>query len=327
MDYHLPKELIAQTPLEKRDHSNLLVLDRKTGHIEHKKFYNVVEYLQEGDVLVLNSTKVLPARLIATRKTGGKVEVLFVKRVSEREMYCLLDTPRHLLTGEVLYLEESIKIVLKQKRGYDWLCETSEPVDLVLKKVGRSALPPYIKRGQGPTPDDLRRYQTVYAETEGSIAAPTAGLHFTNELLCRIGEAGADIVKIILHVGLGTFKPVRSEMVEEHMMEEEYFEISDEALEKIEKGKRIVAVGTTSVRALETYAMEKKQKGETGLFIKPGTKVQIVNAMITNFHLPRTTLLALVYAFAGKDLTTKAYQEAIERRYRFYSYGDAMLIT
>jgi S-adenosylmethionine:tRNA ribosyltransferase-isomerase len=326
LDYVLPRELIAQEPLRDRDQSNLLVLHRSTGEIEHRKFFNIVEYLRKGDVMVLNTTKVLPARLVAQRKTGGKVEALFVEKISENVMGCLLDTPRRLAFGEVLYLEQGISLILKDKRDYIWIAQASEPIDLILERVGRAALPPYIKRAAGPGGDDLVRYQTVYAEVPGSIAAPTAGFHFTEELLERIQAVGADIVKLVLHVGLGTFKPIKSENIEDHVMEREYFEIASEVVEKLRRSARVIAVGTTSVRALETLAIENTPKGQSQLFIKPGFNFRLVNALVTNFHLPRTTLLALVFAFAGRELILKAYNEAIERRYRFFSYGDAMLI-
>lgn len=325
LDYNLPKELIAQQPARERDKSNLMIVDRKSNHIEHKKFFQIEEHFNVGDTLVMNSSKVIPARFICFRSTGAKIEALYVE-TKEGFSHCLLDTPRNLKEEETLYCKTDIKLTLKKKLDYGWLCETNQPMKDVLEKIGMPPLPPYIKRAEGYSKEDTQRYQTVYADVDGSIAAPTAGLHFTQELLSIIKKKGVEIVKILLHVGVGTFKPIKTEMLEEHRMERECYELSEEAVRKISSAARVIAVGTTSARTLESYKLTRQSSGKTDLFIKPGFKFQAIDALVTNFHLPKTTLLALVIAFAGKDLIFRAYQEAIERKYRFYSYGDAMLI-
>lgn len=326
LDYNLPRELIAQQPCAERDRSNLMVVDRKKVSIEHKKFFDLVNYLGAGDVLVINTSKVIPSRFFCYRCTGAKIEVLYVGK-KENLLHCLLDTPRFLKQGETLRCGSDIKLELKQRLDYGWLCEASEPIESVMEKIGTPPLPPYIKRPKGSTEQDRERYQTVYADTDGSIAAPTAGLHFTDELISRIAAKGVKIARILLHVGIGTFKPIKAETLEGHKMEKEYYEIGDESIGKISNAKRVVVVGTTCARALESFRKTGQSKGITDLFIKPGHEFKSADALVTNFHLPKTTLLALVVAFAGKELIFKAYEEAIAKKYRFFSYGDVMLIV
>lgn len=338
--YDLPKELIAQDPLDKRDSSRLLVVNKTTGEISHKHFYDVLDYINEGDVLVINDTKVIPARLIGT--IDGKdapCEIFLVKRIDKDLWECLVKPGKKLKIGtKVNFIKElSCEIVDIKEDGnrivkfiYDGIFEE------ILDKAGTVPLPPYITHKL----DDKNRYQTVYATYKGSVAAPTAGLHFTNELLSKIEEKGVSIVKITLHVSLGTFRPVKVENIEEHKMHSEKVIITKESADKINnailKGKKIFCVGTTSCRSLESasYFDEEKNKylvkafdGETNIFIYEGYKFKIMNALITNFHLPESTLLMLVSAFAGKELVFKAYKEAIKEKYRFYSFGDASLFV
>ncbi len=333
--FHLPEELIAQHPLEKRDESRLMVLDKGTGSIEHKRFKDIIEYLEQGDCLVLNDTRVLPARLIGIKESsGGKMEFLLLKRIDKDSWETLVKPGKRAQLGtrfvfgngdlkaEVVAMgEEGSRIV---KFEYEGIFEE------VLDRLGQMPLPPYIKE----TLEDKERYQTVYSREVGSAAAPTAGLHFTSELLDRIKEKGVNIAFVTLHVGLGTFRPVKAEKIEEHVMHAEYYIMTKETAELInstkEKGKRVIAVGTTSNRTLETIADDngrvKEQSGWTDIFIYPGYKFKIVNALITNFHLPESTLIMLVSAFAGKDNIMKAYKTAVESNYRFFSFGDAMFL-
>jgi S-adenosylmethionine:tRNA ribosyltransferase-isomerase len=334
-DYELPKELIAQYPSDKRDESNLLVLHRKTQKIEHRKFYDLADYLALGDVLVLNETKVFPARLIGKRvDTGGKVEVFLLRPVQSdsgdpRSDWVVLVSPRRVRKVGVRvefgpdFRGEVKSIVPQIVFGFDFTGD----FDALLNRYGQVPLPPYIKRD--PEPLDCQRYQTVYAKASGACAAPTAGLHFTDLLLNELREKGVETANLILHTGLGTFKPVKCGEVEDHEMESEYYEIPEEAIRKLSAARRRVAVGTTTVRALESggdTSSLKAGKGWTDRFIYPPYKFKMVDALITNFHLPKTTLLLLVSAFAGKESIFRAYEEAINRGYRFYSYGDAMLI-
>lgn len=322
-DYHLPKELIAQHPLMERDAARLLVLDRQTSAIEHRTFKDIADYLCRDDLLVLNNTKVLPSRLIGSRLTGGRVEVLLLKQKAGLTFEALIKPSR-------LKIEE--KIMLNGGKIYAKKTNKNEVTFFGCDRdgvygLGVMPLPPYIKR----RPQDLDNvyYQTVFAKEEGSVASPTAGLHFTAELIKRIKSSGVNIAYITLHISYATFKPVKSEDITRHRMEKEYFHISPDARRMINqtqlKKARIFAVGTTSLRALETYA-HKNSQGHTDLFIYPGYKFRMADCLVTNFHLPKTTLFMLVCAFAGEKLIKRAYQEAIDKKYRFYSYGDAMLI-
>lgn len=330
LNYDLPKEFIAQEPLDKRDDSKLLILDRATGKIEHSKFTRLPEFLRKGDLLILNNTKVLPARIFAKRKTGGKVEVLILANtIQDKRCEALLGTPRHIKVSEVLFTNDNagIKIIEKLTQGR-WLLEFSDSVFDIMNSCGVPPLPPYIKREADKS--DFERYQTIYAQKDGSIAAPTAGLHFTKEILDELQEKGVEIKYITLHVGLGTFRPIEAEDLATHKMLEEGYQISDEVVSSIKKAKqekrRVVAVGTTTVRALESFALTGKLSDGTSLFIYQPYKFALVDAMVTNFHLPKSTLLAIVMAFAGREKILAAYEEAKANNYRFYSYGDAMLI-
>jgi S-adenosylmethionine:tRNA ribosyltransferase-isomerase len=343
LNYYLPPELIAQHPLRIRSDSRLLVLNRTTHEIFDSRFGNIGDFLLPGDCLVLNDTKVLPARFFARRATGGKLEGLFLAENSDRTWDIMLKGTRKLNPGDLLILQDKqrgdfCKAILleKQSEGKCLLrLKTEADTETVLDKIGFPPLPPYIKRDDDPTlaEMDKLRYQTVYARHTGAIAAPTAGLHFTDRLIEQLKQAGICFAYITLHVGTGTFKPITTENLENHQIHQERFSIDEENAQIINttknQGGRIIPVGTTSTRTLETIASGSKIKAvtdSTGLFIKPGYKFKITDAMITNFHLPKSTLLALVAAFAGLDNILAAYNHAIEQRYRFYSYGDAMLI-
>ncbi|MDI6809546.1 MAG: tRNA preQ1(34) S-adenosylmethionine ribosyltransferase-isomerase QueA [Candidatus Eisenbacteria bacterium] len=342
-DYFLPKELIAQKPTPKREESRLLVLDRETGEIEHRRFRDIVRYMTKGDCLVLNETKVIAARVFGTRQdTGKKTELLLVKKLSDKSWTALLKPSKGIRAGAKILVGDGAVIVEVTGRGERGEFEVTSTSDGAIEEIvashGHVPLPPYIKRPD--TEEDRLRYQTVYARKEGSIAAPTAGLHFTQELLDEIRERGVRIAKLILHVGPGTFRPVKTERIEDHVFDEEYFEIEPEAASvinrSISEGGKIVAVGTTVVRALETVAAissgEKAHRGiepgsgRTGLFIHTPFEFKLVSSIITNFHLPKSTLLMLVSAFAGRERILDCYKKAVEMKYRFYSYGDAMLI-
>ncbi|MFH0789996.1 MAG: tRNA preQ1(34) S-adenosylmethionine ribosyltransferase-isomerase QueA [Candidatus Omnitrophota bacterium] len=322
-DYILPKELIAQYPLEKRDDARLLVLDRAAGKIGHLVFKNITDYLKPDDLLVLNDTKVLTCRLKGRRLTQGKVEVLLVSRKNSLTFDSLIKPSRVKVGERVIFNGGKTSAIVTAKNELTFSAQDSDAV----YALGVLPLPPYIKR----EPEDLDNlyYQTVYAKEAGAVASPTAGLHFTKQLIDKIRDSGVNIGYITLHVGLGTFKPVKAEDITAHKMEKEYFMISEDTRTAVEKtrsaGGRIFAVGTTTCRTLESYARGIKQ-GWTDLFIYPGYKFNLVDCVLTNFHLPRTTLFMLVCAFAGEKLAKKAYQEAIDKKYRFYSYGDAMLI-
>jgi len=333
--YELPQELIAQTPLEDRTASRLMVVNRTSGEIEHKHFYDIVDRLREGDCLVMNNTRVIPARLYGTKEgSGGKIEFLLLKRLELDKWEVILRPGKKaklgsrfefgggLLRAEVLeIIEDGNRIV---RFEYDGVWEE------LLDKLGEMPLPPYIKEKL----TDRERYQTVYSKIEGSAAAPTAGLHFTKELLEKIKAKGVELAYLTLHVGLGTFRPVSVENVEDHLMHTEYYQISAETAEKInrarKRGGRIIAVGTTSVRTLETVADDdgslRAASGETSIFIYPGYKFKAVDCLITNFHLPESTLMMLVSAFSTKDIIFNAYKTAVAEKYRFFSFGDAMYI-
>ena len=331
-DYPLPKELIAQRPVEPRDASRLLVVDRKSGEFADRKFSDLAEYFSAGDVLVLNDTKVFKARILGRKKgTGGKVDILLLRSERENVWQCLIrPSPRD--GQEMLFGEEKAEAVFigRDAQGVP-LVEFPKGTDLenLISKSGTMPLPPYIKRD--PDNEDVDRYQTVFARNEGAVAAPTAGLHFTPELLKKIKDKGVEILYVTLHVGYGTFKPV--EDLENHQMHAERFELNEETARCLNQARsekrRIWAVGTTALRVLETCVVNKKVvggKGETNLFIKPPFEFEVVDVLVTNFHLPKTTLLLLVSAFMGEKLRKKAYEHAIASKYRFYSYGDAMLI-
>ena len=322
-DYHLPKELIAQYPLHERDSARLLVVDRSNGAIKHSTFKDIAQFLFKGDLLVLNDTKVLPCRLFGRRSTGGKVEILLLNRKQGGIFNCYMK-PSRLRIDEKINFEDSevfVKITGKNEVTFN-----TDDLSCIYR-LGVMPLPPYIKRAAEDS--DNIYYQTVYARNEGAVAAPTAGLHFTQSLIDEIQVQGVGFAHITLHVGAGTFKPVKADDIKEHAMEAEYFEVPESAQEEISKcrseNKRVVAVGTTSLRALESCA-KGASSGYTDLFIYPGYEFKLVDCLLTNFHLPKTTLFMLVCAFAGEKLAKKAYAEAIVEKYRFYSYGDAMLI-
>ncbi len=330
-DYDLPESLIAQEPIEPRDAARLMVLHREDGRIEHRIFREIGEYLHPGDVLVLNQTRVMPARLFAHKETGGRVEILLLRRLDEQNWECLVGG-KGLKAGRRLHLNQNIQAtILEEKGGALRLIRFSSPLtpDL-LSRLGQIPLPPYIHHPL----HDPERYQTVYARQLGSAAAPTAGLHFTPQLLEELQAKGVHLTYVTLHIGLDTFAPVTEEHPTEHKIHTEWCEVSELAIERIHaaraQGGRIIAVGTTSVRALESAAQEsgelKPYQGYTSLFILPGYRFKVVEAMITNFHLPRSTLLMLVSAFAGRERILTAYEEAKRCGYRFYSFGDAMLI-
>lgn len=334
-DFELPPELIAQEPAPQRDESRLMVLFRDSGRLEHRLFRDLVHYLCPGDVLVLNETRVIPARLRAQKAgTRAEVEVLLLRPLEEDCWEVLVRPGRRARTGTRLLLGEGLAECFVEERtaagGRKVRFSSPLPVRELIARLGEVPLPPYIKKH----PQDPERYQTVYARQEGSVAAPTAGLHFTPELLARIEKAGVRIARILLHVGLGTFRPVRVEDITRHHMHAEYYEVTQEAAQEINearaRGGRVVAVGTTSVRCLETVADDSGRvqpgAGWTDLFIYPGYRFRVVDALVTNFHLPRSTLLMLVSAFAGREKILAAYRTAVEMRYRFFSFGDAMLI-
>jgi S-adenosylmethionine:tRNA ribosyltransferase-isomerase len=345
LDYELPPELIAQDPVVVRSESRLLVLDRSTGRLTDSRFNRVGEFLRAGDCLVLNDTKVLPARFFARRRTGGKLEGLFLRQTTPGGVWeVMLKGARKVKPAESIDIEDrgqrdfcTAKVLAKKPGGVCVLeVETQADAETVLNEVGFPPLPPYIHRDHdlARAESDLRRYQTVYARCPGAVAAPTAGLHFTDELMSQLKTGGIGFAYVTLHVGAGTFKPIASEQVEDHEIHREWYRLDAANAEAIsgakERGGRVIAVGTTVTRVLETVARDGRIEaceGTTNLFITPGYEFRMVDAMITNFHLPRSTLLALVGAFAGLERMLAAYRHAIEQRYRFYSYGDAMLIT
>ena len=337
-DYELPPERIAQHPLPRRDASRLLVLERSSGTTAHRRFRDLTRLLVPGDLLVLNDTRVIPARLIGRKSTGGRVELLLLER-QDRIWRCLVQASRKPAVGSTLAFDGGLAGRILERFGEEWsvdLTHGSGDVERELERVGAMPLPPYIKRDAGKPPpvDDRERYQTVFAERAGAVAAPTAGLHFTPELLQALRESGVELAFLTLHVGPGTFVPVRSERVEEHRMQAERFVLSQAVAGAVERtrgrGGRVVAVGTTVVRTLESRADDSGRviagSGRAELFIYPGYRFRVVDAMLTNFHLPRSTLLMLVSAFAGRERILSAYREAVRRGYRFYSYGDAMLL-
>lgn len=334
-DYYLPEELIAQKPLEKRDNSKLMILDKETGEIKHEVFHNIVNYLEPDDILVLNDTKVMPARIIGEKlDTKAAIELLLLKNIKEDSWECLAKPAKRIKEGTIITFgngkliatcievgEEGIRIMKFQYNGIFYE---------ILDELGSMPLPPYIKEQL----NDKDRYQTIYAKNIGSAAAPTAGLHFTKELLSKIQSKGIKVCYITLHVGLGTFRPVNVEDVTTHKMHSEFYSMSKETAKILnnakKNGKRIVSVGTTTTRTLETimakYKAFKEISGWTDIFIYPGYEFKAINAQITNFHLPKSTLIMLVSAFANKDIILNAYNEAVKNKYRFFSFGDSMFI-
>lgn len=338
-DYRLDSELIAQTPAEPRDHSRLMVLDRNRGTIEHRQFFEIAEYMKSGDVLVLNDSRVIPARLTGRRQSGGKVEILLLRRLEPGVWQTLMRPSRRVRTREKIRLidkqrpEKSLASIEVQEGDEQSLRIVRLDDEAILEELGEVPLPPYIHNHSS----DPERYQTVYAREKGSVAAPTAGLHFTPQLLERMEERGVETCFVTLHVGLDSFRPVSEDDPQQHRIHREYGELTGEVAAKLNsarvRGSRIFCVGTTTARLLEEVALANETgttmhsfKGWVSLFILPGHRFRLVDGLITNFHLPRSTLLMLVSAFAGKEFIDQAYQEAIRWRYRFYSFGDAMLI-
>lgn len=335
-DYELPEELIAQTPLEKRDSSRMLVLDKQNGNIFHKTFTDILDYLNSGDTLVLNDTKVIPARIIGIKEeTGAVIELLLLKNINDNTWECLAKPAKRVKLGSVISFGDGIlraQCIEEKEEGIRVLNLMYEGILYeILDKLGTMPLPPYIHEKL----EDQSRYQTVYAKNIGSAAAPTAGLHFTKELLDKIKEKGINIAYVTLHVGLGTFRPVNVSDVTKHKMHTEYYEISKDTCDIInqtkDRNKKIVVVGTTSVRVLETvmnkFGHLRESSGFTDIFIYPGYQFKIVDNLITNFHLPKSTLVMLVSALAGRENIMKAYKEAVDNKYRFFSFGDSMFIT
>ena len=336
-DYDLPKELIAQTPLKERSSSRLLILNKNTGNIKHEHFYNIINYLHKGDVLVLNDTKVIPARLIGSKEdTNAVIEILLLKELGEDNWECLARPGKRLKEGTIVSFGDGMlkaEVTKKLDEGIVHVKLIYNGILMeILDKLGTMPLPPYIHEKL----EDQSRYQTVYAKYDGSAAAPTAGLHFTKELLKEIEDKGVIITYVTLHVGLGTFRPVEVENILEHNMHSEFYIMSKETADILNKAKeekrRIVAVGTTSTRTLEAVASDnnvlfKECSGNTNIFIYPGYKFKAIDALITNFHLPKSTLVMLVSALAGRENVLNAYKEAIKEKYRFFSFGDSMFIT
>ncbi len=331
-DYYLPTELIAQSPMEPRDHSRLLVLHREDGRLEHRHFYDLPDYLRPGDVLVFNDTRVIPARLLGRKDSGARAEVFLLTRLQEGEWEVLVRPGKKLPEGAVINFgpELSCQVLRRTDYGGRVVRFSYQGVfEEILDRLGEPPLPPYIKLPLA----DKERYQTVYSRERGSAAAPTAGLHFTRELLERLRDKGCQEVFLTLHVGLGTFRPVSVEQVEEHVMHREFYSVPEETAAAVNaakaEGRRIVAVGTTAVRTLEAAGAGGRLlagKGWTNIFIYPGYRFRMVDALVTNFHLPQSTLLMLVSALAGRELVLRAYQEAVRERYRFFSFGDCTLI-
>lgn len=331
--YYLPENQIAQTPVEPRDHSRLLVYDRQTDKVSHKHFYDVCDYLKKGDVLVINDTKVIPARLFGKREGfEGKIEIFLLKRVDLTHWKCMGKPGRRLKVGTKVIFNDQLSCVITDtlEEGLI-LCEFifDGVFEDILDRTGNMPLPPYITEHL----DDPTRYQTVYSKYDGSAAAPTAGLHFTKELLAKIKDMGVEVVEVLLHVGLGTFRPVKVDVIEEHIMHSEFYSVSEESAERInialQENRRIICVGTTSVRTLESAFKDGKVQagsGDTSIFIYPGYKFNVVKGLITNFHLPESTLIMLVSALITRERTLEIYKEAVDEKYRFFSFGDAMMI-
>ncbi len=324
-NYGLPDDLIAQHPLQDRSAARLLVLERTTGGMEHLKFHEIVRFFRPRDLLIINNTKVFRARLLGRKETGGQVEMLLLKEGEQATHWLAMIAPaRRIRTGTKILFDKDRYATVRQKTGSRCTVVFNVPAHTIIKEYGSVPLPHYIKRTACES--DTHFYQTVFAKRRGSIAAPTAGLHFTQGTLNALRKRNVTIGEITLHIGPGTFKPIRTERIEDHTMEPEYYEIPHDVARALEKSNRITGVGTSVCRALETYAVTGHRSGSAEIFIYPGHAFKVVNRLITNFHLPCSTPLLLASAFAGKDVLMKAYRAAIERKYRFLSYGDAMLI-
>jgi S-adenosylmethionine:tRNA ribosyltransferase-isomerase len=330
-DFPLPEELIAQEPAVRRDASRLLLLDRTTGVITHSAFSGIAEQFREGDVLVVNTTRVIPARLLGRKESGGKAEVFLIRRTPDGMWRCLIRTSKSPGPGTVIRFPEEVTATVTARDDDTWTVafNSSGDFDQWLARHGRMPLPPYIRRE--PCEEDRERYQTVFASHSGAVAAPTAGLHMTDGILAALRERGVDIAPLVLHVGLGTFQPIRVANIAEHRMHREWYAIPEKTAALVNSGRRVVALGTTAARALEhsalTHGRVTAGDAEADIFIYPGYSFRAVAALITNFHLPKSTLLLLVSAFAGKEHLLAAYAEAVAERYRFFSYGDAMMIA
>ncbi|MDK2953411.1 MAG: S-adenosylmethionine:tRNA ribosyltransferase-isomerase [Kosmotoga sp.] len=331
-DYELPKELIAQEPVQPRDHSRLMVIRRDRENFEHTHFYRIIDYLEPGDLLVMNDSKVIPARLLGKKSTGAKVEIVLIEKVGSKQWKAIVRPGSKIKRGNVLLFEDLQCEVVEHCDDSTRILEFtgSNPWEKI-RRIGKLPIPPYISK----YPDDPNLYQTVYAKKDGSVAAPTAGLHFTDSLLKKLKEKGIKMAFVTLHVGLGTFRPVKVENVEDHVMHSEFYTLPEETVELIKEtkrnGNRVIAVGTTVVRTLEAVAQKHNGKlvaesGRTDIFIYPPYEFKVIDGLITNFHLPKSTLLMLVAAFAGHKKILKAYNEAIKLRYRFFSFGDACFI-
>ncbi len=333
--FDLPNELIARFPLEKRSDSRLMLLDAGTGEIAHHKFNELLSFLLPNDLLVFNNTRVIPARLFAHKSSGGKVEILVERVIDQSHVLAHIRSSKSPKPGSTIVLDDGTIFKMIERDGSLFLLEyqQSEPVHEALERLGHMPLPPYIDREDQLS--DRERYQTVYARHKGAVAAPTAGLHFDEDLMAALKDAGVDVAWVTLHVGAGTFQPVRVENLEDHEMHKEYLEVSQETVDKVlatrKKGGRVIAVGTTSLRSLETACRETGSiapfKGDSDIFIFPGYQFKSIDALITNFHLSESTLIMLVSALAGRDSVMNAYQTAIQEKYRFFSYGDAMFIS
>lgn len=332
--YYLPEDLIAQTPLEQRDSSRMLVLDKHSGNVSHSRFYNIIEYLNEGDLLVMNNSRVLPARIFGTRKdTGSNVEFLLLKQIENNKWETLVKPGKKAKIGTEFDFSGVMSATVEDigKEGVRIIrFESEENIYTALDKIGQMPLPPYIKE----TLKDKERYQTVYSDPIGSAAAPTAGLHFTEELIEKLHQKGVKTAYVTLHVGLGTFRPVKEDEITDHIMHSEHYELPEETVKLIKEtkanGKRVIAVGTTTTRTLESVAKDNGElipcDGWTDIFIYPPYEFKVLDGLITNFHLPESTLVMLVSAFAGYDNTMNAYKKAVEEKYRFFSFGDSMMI-
>lgn len=332
--YELPPQLIAQQPLSRRSDSRLLCLDGETGDLADRHFTDLPELLRAGDLLVFNNTRVIPARLYGEKDSGGRIELLVERLLDEHRVLAQCRASKPPKPGQILYLQEGVQARVENRSGefYELSFDTGEPLLHVLERIGHMPLPPYIERAD--TGSDRERYQTVWARVPGAVAAPTAGLHFDHEVLARLEALGVERTEVTLHVGAGTFQPMRVDDLAQHRMHRERIEVSDTAAARINAarsaGRRVIAVGTTAVRTLESVVVDgevRSFQGETGIFIYPGFRFQSVDALITNFHLPESTLLMLVCAFAGTGHVLRAYRHAVEQGYRFFSYGDAMFVT
>lgn len=334
-DYELPKELIAQQPIAERSQSRLLVMDKETGEVADCQFTEIIDYLKPGDLLVFNNTKVMPARLPGRKKTGGQIEVFIERVLNNQQAKALLKANKSVPLGTEIYFNDQPVLQVTGRQGMFFLVESFDKdsdINTIMEQHGVMPLPPYIQRDSTET--DSVRYQTVYAQTAGAVAAPTAGLHFDDKTLNRIKAQGINSAFVTLHVGAGTFQPVKADHIEDHKMHKEWLELNQSVVDAVKetkaRGDRVIAVGTTAVRCLETAAQNgelKAYSGDTDIFIYPGYQFKAIDGLLTNFHLPESTLLMLVSALAGRDNIMKAYQHAIEQKYRFFSYGDAMLIV